>query len=207
MGRATTTLDSRRRRRRRRARARFCARTGRRGIWLCGCQGGVVGAGGGCPSGWRARVGVAVAWRVTGRVPWLDTSVVIDLDEVAPHLLPREGAIARPDPRELAAGPHSPDNAAERARRQERLHQAEAILDPLPFNERGGRAYERAYAATQGSECKPRGARSACRCIPSGRSGRQAGRPTSVHSRRRGRQDFNPRRVGPRSDSKGHLLR
>ncbi|MDQ3431981.1 MAG: PIN domain-containing protein [Actinomycetota bacterium] len=84
---------------------------------------------------------------------------MIDLDDVAPQLLPRETAIAALTLAELAAGPHATDDAAERACRQERLQRAEATLDPLPFDERAARVYGRVYAATRTRKRKPRGAR------------------------------------------------
>lgn len=89
----------------------------------------------------------------------LDTSVVIDLDAIEPERLPREAAITALTLAELAAGPHATDDAAERARRQERLQRAEATLDPLPFDDQAARAYGRIYAATRASTRKPRGAR------------------------------------------------
>jgi predicted nucleic acid-binding protein len=89
----------------------------------------------------------------------LDTSVVIDLDEIEPERLPREAAITALTLAELAAGPHATDDAAERARRQERLQRLEATLDPLPFDDQAARAYGRIYAATRASARKPRGAR------------------------------------------------
>ena len=51
----------------------------------------------------------------------LDTSVVIDLDEIDPMRLPEETAIAAVTLAELAAGPHATDDPGERARRQDRL--------------------------------------------------------------------------------------
>lgn len=89
----------------------------------------------------------------------LDTSVLIDLDRIAPDLLPREASMAALSLAELAAGPHATDDPAERARRQERLQRVEATLDPLPFDDRAARAYGPVYAATRGNERKPRGAR------------------------------------------------
>ena len=89
----------------------------------------------------------------------LDTSVVIDLGEIEPERLPREAAVTALTLAELAAGPHATDDAAERARRQERLQRAEAAFDPLPFDDQAARAYGRIYAATRASARKPRGAR------------------------------------------------
>jgi predicted nucleic acid-binding protein len=89
----------------------------------------------------------------------LDTSVVIDLDRIELRRLPREAAVTALTLAELAAGPHATDDAAERARRQERLQRAEAAFDPLPFDDQAARAYGRIYAATRASARKPRGAR------------------------------------------------
>ena len=44
---------------------------------------------------------------------------------------------------ELAAGPHATKDPAERARRQDRLQRAEAVFDPLPFDNSAARAYGR----------------------------------------------------------------
>ncbi|MGH2804554.1 MAG: VapC toxin family PIN domain ribonuclease, partial [Thermoleophilaceae bacterium] len=60
-----------------------------------------------------------------------DTSVVIDLDRIAPDELPQELAIAAVTLAELAAGPHATDDSIERARRQDRLQRAEATFDPI----------------------------------------------------------------------------
>jgi predicted nucleic acid-binding protein len=69
----------------------------------------------------------------------LDTSVVIDLDEIAPERLPREAAITALTLAELTAGPHATDDAEERAGRQDRLQRVEAVLDPLPFDDQAAR--------------------------------------------------------------------
>ena len=60
---------------------------------------------------------------------------------------------------ELAAGPHATADANERARRQDRLQRAEAVFDPLPFDNAAARAYGRVYAAVVASGRKARGAR------------------------------------------------
>ena len=67
----------------------------------------------------------------------IDTSVVIDLDELDPDFLPDELAVSALTMAELAAGPHAAGDSAERARRQDRLQRAEATftrcrLTPLP---------------------------------------------------------------------------
>ena len=79
----------------------------------------------------------------------LDTSVVMDHDIVDPALLPDESAIAAVTLAELAAGPHATGDGAERARRQDRLHWAAAIWEPLPLDAGAARAYGRVLAATR----------------------------------------------------------
>lgn len=76
----------------------------------------------------------------------IDTSVVIDLESVAPDTLPSELSIAAVTLAELAAGPHATDDPTERARRQECLQRAEATFDAIPFDAAAARAYGRVYA-------------------------------------------------------------
>ena len=96
-----------------------------------------------------------------GRLPRgiLDTSVVIDLDQIVPAALPRELAVTSITMAELAAGPHATEDAVERARRQDRLQRAEAAFDPLPFDASAARAYGRIYASVAAQGRKARGAR------------------------------------------------
>jgi predicted nucleic acid-binding protein len=77
----------------------------------------------------------------------IDTSVVIDLDLIDPDRLPFECAVSALTMAELAAGPHATTDAAERARRQDRLQRAEATFEPLPVDADVARAYGRVYAA------------------------------------------------------------
>lgn len=90
----------------------------------------------------------------------IDTSVVIDLEDVPAGDLPAEMAVSAVTLAELAAGPHATTDAAERARRQDRLQRAEATFDPLPVDANVARAYGRIYAAVGGAGRKARGARS-----------------------------------------------
>jgi hypothetical protein len=85
----------------------------------------------------------------------IDTSVLIDLDQLGPGQLPTEVAISA----ELTAGPHATTDSAERARRQDRLQRAEATFDPLPFDTAAARAYGRIYAAIAARGRKARGPR------------------------------------------------
>lgn len=89
----------------------------------------------------------------------LDTSVVIDLEQLDPSELPAEVAISSLTMAELAAGPHAAADPDERARRQDRLQRAEAAFDPLPFDAEAARAYGRVYAAVAAVGRKARGAR------------------------------------------------
>jgi predicted nucleic acid-binding protein len=77
----------------------------------------------------------------------IDTSVVIDLQELDPADLPVEVAVSAVTMAELAAGPHATADPAERARRQDRLQRAEATFEPIPMDVAVARAYGRVYAA------------------------------------------------------------
>jgi hypothetical protein len=90
----------------------------------------------------------------------IDTSVVIDLSEIAVERLPVEVAISAITLAELAAGPHATSDAGERAKRQDRLQRVEATFEPLPVDANVARAYGRVYAAVAASGRKARGRRS-----------------------------------------------
>ncbi|MDO5495713.1 MAG: type II toxin-antitoxin system VapC family toxin [bacterium] len=87
----------------------------------------------------------------------LDTSVVIDLDRMAPGALPRMVAVSAITMAELAAGPAATEDLAERARRQDRLQRAEAVFESVPFGVGPARAYGRIYAAVVAAGRRPRG--------------------------------------------------
>lgn len=89
----------------------------------------------------------------------LDTSVVIDLDQIEASALPVEVAVTAIIPAELAVGPHAATDSDDRARRQDRLQRAESVFDPLPFDNAAARAYGRIYAAVLSAGRKTRGAR------------------------------------------------
>jgi predicted nucleic acid-binding protein len=89
----------------------------------------------------------------------VDTSVVIDMERIDPADLPLEVAISAITLAELAAGPHATTDAAERARRQDRLQRAEATFDPLPVDANVARAFGRIYAAVATAGRKARGRR------------------------------------------------
>ena len=79
----------------------------------------------------------------------LDTSVLIDHDQIIAEQLPDESAITAVTLAELAAGPHATENKDERARRQDRLQWATATWDPLPFDADSARMYARVFAAAR----------------------------------------------------------
>ena len=89
----------------------------------------------------------------------IDTSVVIDLERIKFADLPAELAVSAITMAELAAGPHATVDAAERARRQDRLQRAEATFEPLPMDAAVARAYGRVYAAVGAAGRKARGRR------------------------------------------------
>lgn len=89
----------------------------------------------------------------------IDTSVVIDLERIPSEHLPVELAVSAVTFAELSAGPHATRDAAERARRQDRLQRVEATFDPLPVDASVARAYGRVYAAVAAAGRKARGAR------------------------------------------------
>ncbi|MHB8468243.1 MAG: PIN domain-containing protein [Gaiellaceae bacterium] len=89
----------------------------------------------------------------------IDTSVVIDLGEIASAELPFEIAISAVTLAELAAGPHATADSDERARRQDRLQRAESTFEAVPVDAAVGRAYGRAYAAVITAGRKARGPR------------------------------------------------
>ncbi|MDQ3756797.1 MAG: type II toxin-antitoxin system VapC family toxin [Actinomycetota bacterium] len=89
----------------------------------------------------------------------LDTSVVIDLQDLDPARLPIEAAVSAITMAELAAGPHATSDPDEGARRQDRLQRAEAAFEPLPFDGEAARAYGRVFAAVASTGRKARGAR------------------------------------------------
>jgi predicted nucleic acid-binding protein len=89
----------------------------------------------------------------------IDTSVVIDLQQVDAGSLPSEVAISAVTLAELAAGPQATADPDERARRQDRLQRTEATFDPLPVDGAVARAYGRVYAAVTSAGRKARGRR------------------------------------------------
>jgi predicted nucleic acid-binding protein len=78
----------------------------------------------------------------------LDTSVVIDwADRAVAEALPDDVAVSAVTVAELAAGPHLASSGVERANRQARLQQVEAMFEPLPFDAVAARSYGLIVAA------------------------------------------------------------
>ena len=77
----------------------------------------------------------------------VDTNVLILAELLDPAELPPEVVVSAVTMAELAAGPHYATNAAERARRIERLQNAEAKFEPLPFDARAARRFGNVVAA------------------------------------------------------------
>ena len=86
----------------------------------------------------------------------LDTSVVVDLDLMDPQVLPLTVGVSAITMAELAAGPASTQDLAERARRQDRLQRAEAAFEAIPFGSEAARAYGRVHAAVVAAGRQPR---------------------------------------------------
>lgn len=87
----------------------------------------------------------------------LDTSVVIDWhDPVVVAALPEQIAISAITAAELAAGPHRAATSAEAARRQSRLQEVEAKLEPLRFDGTAVRSYGLVVAAVVREGRRPR---------------------------------------------------
>ncbi len=87
----------------------------------------------------------------------LDTSVVIDWHDLTlVESLPDEMAVSAITVAELAAGPHLAATADEAARRQARLQEVEAMLEPLAFDRAAVRSFGLVVAAVAREGRKPR---------------------------------------------------
>ncbi len=87
----------------------------------------------------------------------LDSSVVVDWhDPIVLAALPDVMAISAITAAELAAGPHLATTATEAAKRQARLQEVEAKLEPLRFDGTAVRSYGLVVAAVVRGGRKPR---------------------------------------------------
>jgi predicted nucleic acid-binding protein len=89
----------------------------------------------------------------------LDTSVIIDLEDLPVESLPVRGSVSALTLAELAAGPHATSDPVERAKRQNLLQSIETRLDVVPFDDRAARSYALVFVATAGRGRKPGGPR------------------------------------------------
>lgn len=89
----------------------------------------------------------------------IDTSVVVELDTVEVEALPLNIAVSALTLAELAAGPISAVDDAERARRVDRVQRAEAAFETIAFDPLCARAYGRVCADVTAIGRKPRGPR------------------------------------------------
>lgn len=71
----------------------------------------------------------------------LDTSVVIELENLDPSTLPIFPTITSVTLAELSAGPLVTNNDTERAARQARLQLVETVFEPVPFDAAAARAF------------------------------------------------------------------
>ncbi|MFD7843838.1 type II toxin-antitoxin system VapC family toxin [Nocardia sp. NPDC059764] len=88
----------------------------------------------------------------------VDTNVLILLEALDPDELPAELVVSAVTMAELAAGPHFATEPGERASRIERLQNAEALFEPLPFDTRAARRFGHVVASVlaAGRNPKPR---------------------------------------------------
>ncbi len=87
----------------------------------------------------------------------LDTSAVIDWhDPAVVRALPDEMAISAITVAELSAGPHLAKSPGEAAKRQARLQEVEAKLEPIRFDAAAVRSYGLVVAAVVREGRKPR---------------------------------------------------
>lgn len=94
---------------------------------------------------------------MTGTTGLLDTSALVDWhDPVVVKSLPDQMAISAITAAELAAGPQLAATPAEAARRQARLQEVEAKLEPIPFDSTAVRSYGLVVAAVVREGRKPR---------------------------------------------------
>lgn len=85
----------------------------------------------------------------------LDTSAVIDLENLDAAALPTEPMITAVTLAELSVGPLAARDDIERARRQARLQAVEASFDPLPFDAAAARAFGQVAAQLRAAGRKP----------------------------------------------------
>ncbi len=91
----------------------------------------------------------------TDRQGLLDTSTIILLDRIDASDLPVLPVISAVSLAELSVGPLATIDLAQRAIRQVRLQEVEAMFDPLPFDAASARAFGRVAASLRSAGRKP----------------------------------------------------
>lgn len=91
----------------------------------------------------------------TGTVGVLDTKPLILIERLRVEDLPAEPLITAITLAELSVGPLLADDETERAARQARLQEAEAVFEPLPFDASAARAYGRVATSLRRAGRKP----------------------------------------------------
>jgi predicted nucleic acid-binding protein len=86
----------------------------------------------------------------------LDTSVIVDLRDVSPKLLPREAAITAVTLAELSDGPAAATNDRERATRVANLQDVEHRFDAIAFDDNCARRYGQLAALVRAGGRSPR---------------------------------------------------
>lgn len=86
----------------------------------------------------------------------VDTNVLILIDRIEPSELPAEILVSSITIAELAAGPHYARDPHERALRVERLQNAEALFESVPFDARAARRYGHVVASVLAAGRQPR---------------------------------------------------
>lgn len=85
----------------------------------------------------------------------IDTNTLILLERLDPKELPGQPVITAITLAELSVGPLVTDDEQERAARQSRLQEAEAVFEPLPFDATAARTFGRVAAGLRRSGRKP----------------------------------------------------
>ena len=89
------------------------------------------------------------------RLGLIDTNALILLEHLDPDTLPEEPVISAITLAELSAGPLVAVDELERAARQARLQEAEAVFEPSPFDAPAARAFGQVAAALRRWGRKP----------------------------------------------------
>jgi predicted nucleic acid-binding protein len=93
---------------------------------------------------------------VRHRIGLLDTSVVIDLEQLDANVLPTLARISAVTMAELGIGLHTTTDPGERSLRAERLAKVEAVFEPLPFTTDAARRFTRMVGLVFASGRNPR---------------------------------------------------